>query len=73
MRPFAIHLSPELAASVDIATSVSKGQDTQSSHATKRASKSKRSIESYVGGLTVLNEMFEINLSWQIICDHLCT
>lgn len=35
---------PELAACVDVETSVSKGQVTQSSNATKRASKRKRSI-----------------------------
>lgn len=35
---------PELAACVDVVTSVSKGQVTQSSSAAKRASKGKRSI-----------------------------
>ena len=70
MKPFAIHRSPELAACVDVATSVSK--DTLISHATKRASKRKiyfafSAIKSYVGGLTELNETFEINLGWQII------
>ena len=78
MKPTAIHLSPELAACVDVVTSVSNGQNTQSSRATKRASKRKRStacsaIKYYVGGLTELTESFQINLSWQIICDHLCT